>query len=74
MGILQLFFSGGRKSRNTELFKSAADVLAHIPLLLRERDGCEKIEVFVDTVRLFGVACKDNASPVGPVAHGASAA
>jgi len=58
MYTLQVFYDG--KLHHTERLTSAAEVLARIPILLQEHDGCEKIVVSLERTRLFAVDCKGN--------------
>ncbi len=55
---LQVFYEG--KLHHTERRTGAADVLARIPVLLQEHEGCEKVVVMFDRMRLFAVDCKGN--------------
>jgi hypothetical protein len=80
MYILKIFFPGAhisfpgeRISRLKLELKNAAEVLASIPLLLQEHDGCERIGVFLDTMRLYDVDCKSDTLPVSPFSNSASA-
>jgi hypothetical protein len=55
---LDIFYDG--KLHHTERRMNAAEVLARIPDLLSEHEGCEKIVVSLERTRLFAVDCKGN--------------
>jgi hypothetical protein len=58
--LLEVFFPNDKIARHFERVQSAQDVLARIPALLREHDGCEKVVVNFGGRRLFSVDCKGN--------------
>jgi len=57
---LQVFYPGDSTVRQTVRVDRAADVLTIIPELLEQHDGCERIVVLLDAVRLFAVDCQGN--------------
>ena len=61
MYTLQVFYDG--RLDHIEKWGSATQVLARIPELLREHDGCEKIVVMFGATRLFAVDCEGNRLP-----------
>ncbi len=61
MYTVQVFYDG--RLHHTERLASAADVLARIPGLLEEHNGCEKVVVSLERTRLFAVDCKGNRLP-----------
>ena len=61
MYTLQVFYDGAL--HHTERLNSAAAVLARIPELLQEHQGCEKVVVSLERTRLFAVDCKGNRLP-----------
>jgi hypothetical protein len=63
MYALQVFFPKDRVPHNVEHMTAAAGILARIPTLLQEHNGCEKIVVFAGETRLFSVDCKGNTLP-----------
>ncbi len=56
MYTLQVFYDGAL--RHTERLTGGANVLARIPELLRAHEGCEKIVIAMEGVRLFAVDCE----------------
>ncbi len=44
-------------------FENAADALAAIPKLMEDHPGCERVEVYLNTTRLFTVDCEGNTIP-----------
>ena len=61
MYTLQVFYDGSL--HHTERLARAASVLARIPELLRDHDGCEKVVISLAGTRLFAVDCKGNRLP-----------
>ncbi len=61
MYTLQVFYDGAL--HHTERLVGAANVLARIPELLREHDGCEKLVITLAGTRLFAVDCKGERLP-----------
>lgn len=60
---LEVFYDG--KAHHIERIRSAAEVLARIPVLLELHHGCERIVVRLGDARLFAVDCKGNTLPHG---------
>jgi hypothetical protein len=60
---IEVSFAGEDQPRHVERLQRASDVLARIPMLLREHAGCEKIVVLLGSMRLFAVDCRGNALP-----------
>jgi len=63
MYALEVYFPKDRVPSHVEHMTAAAGLLARIPILLREHDGCEKIVVVAGETRLFAVDCKGNTLP-----------
>jgi hypothetical protein len=58
--LLEVFFPNDKSARHFERMQSAQEVLARIPELLREHEGCEKVVVNFGGRRLFSVDCEGN--------------
>lgn len=60
---LQVYHPRKAQPIETLTFAAASEVIDAIPTLLREHDGCERIIVSADGVRLFSVDCHGNSTP-----------
>ena len=60
---LLVYFPGSDVVRATIEVERSADVLARIPKLLAEHEGCEHIVVMFKDMRLFAVDCTGNRLP-----------
>jgi hypothetical protein len=58
---LEVFYDG--KLHHIAPCSTAAEVVAEIPRLLKDHDGCERIVVRYGATALFTVDCKGNTSP-----------
>ncbi len=57
---LLIYFPDSETARATIQVDKARDVLALIPKLLAEHEGCEHIVVLFNQTRLFAVDCHGN--------------
>lgn len=60
---LNVFFPGSDAPAHVERILSATEVLARISALLALHDGCERIVVSKENIRLFTVDCHGNSTP-----------
>ena len=60
MYSLLVYFADDAVAHATVPIARASDVLARIPELLAEHDGCEHVVVYFNDIRLFAVDCAGN--------------
>lgn len=63
MYLLSVHFPGEAAARLSVPVTRASDVLARIPDLLAEHPGCERVVVYFNGLRLFGVDRAGNRAP-----------
>ena len=57
---LLVFHPGDERPSKTLRMPLASDILESIPRLLKEHEGCERIEIYLGVSRLFSVDCDGN--------------
>ncbi len=60
---LLVYFPGSEGARARINIDRGSDVVAMIPKLLAEHEGCEHIVVMLNDVRLFAIDCAGNRLP-----------
>ena len=60
---LRVYFPEDASHRAVFYIERAVDVLTRIPDLLAEHEGCERVEVRSNGMKLFAVDCAGNTLP-----------
>lgn len=57
---LQVFYEGAPRPRETVELDRAGAVLTEIPKILEKHRECARVEVWINSTRLFAVDCAGN--------------